>query len=269
MKWIFALNEPSERFSEHGRKYEYFAKVAVYSAKKYAPGLRPIMIYNGKENQFTQEIRDLGVQIIFHELSFQAEIENCDSRDDLWRQVAKGAMLRLDIPEVITSDEVVLYTDTDIFFLKDPTSYGLFTNVIAVAPEFDINDFVKVNTGAMLINLGGARHRFKSLIDWTIKNLHLVPDYDQGAIRAFFSGDWDRLDPLMNWKPYWGVNENAIVLHFHGPKPNDFDSLTLQPSAMGGIYDLLYNNDQAAYRYYISKWVAISHEYQLSLFNKN
>lgn len=268
MKWIFALNEPTEELVNHGKKYEYLAKIAVHSAKMHAPSLEPILLYNGQENEFTRELCQQGVEIVFHKLSFEAEIEACNSRDNLWRQTAKGAMLRLDIPQIIDSDEVVLYTDTDVLFLQDPTKYSLFTNFIAVAPEFDISDFSKINTGSMLINLKEARVRFKALIEWTVQNLHIIPDYDQGAIRAFFNGHWDRLDPVMNWKPYWGMNENAIILHFHGPKPSDFDLLTLQPRELSGVYDYLYKKDRLAYQYYVSKWIRFSHQRQLSIMRR-
>lgn len=28
--------------------------------------------------------------------------------------------------------------------------------------------------------------------------------------------------PLFNWKPYWGYNARAKLIHFHGPKPLDY-----------------------------------------------
>ena len=46
---------------------------------------------------------------------------------------------------------------------------------------------------------------------------------DQGAYNEFYSGKfvvhrW----PLFNWKPYWGFNARAKLVHFHGPKPDDY-----------------------------------------------
>lgn len=267
MKWIIALNEPTAEFLDHGKKYEYFAKIAVYSAKLNAPGLVPIMVYNGRENIFTKEMQSLGVEVIFHRLSFEDHIDKAKNRDGLWRQTAKGAMLRLDIPEIINTDETILYTDTDVFFLKDPSNYQFPCEVIAVAPEFEINNYSKINTGTMLINLGAAREKFKLLINWTLQNLEVVPDYDQGAVQFFFAGGWDQLHQLMNWKPYWGIHQDALVLHFHGPKPNDFDSTTLSPKNLGGIYETLYSANPSAYRYYLSKWISLSHQYQISRFD--
>jgi hypothetical protein len=30
---------------------------------------------------------------------------------------------------------------------------------------------------------------------------------------------WDDLPLELNWKTYWGLNRDAAILHFHGPKP--------------------------------------------------
>ena len=27
------------------------------------------------------------------------------------------------------------------------------------------------------------------------------------------------LPPRFNWKPYWGMDKDAVIVHFHGPKP--------------------------------------------------
>jgi hypothetical protein len=58
--------------------------------------------------------------------------------------------------------------------------------------------------------------------------------YDQTAYISYYQGRtivdlpfiklrrqarWDKLDPKMNWKPYWGINSDAYMIHFHGPKP--------------------------------------------------
>ena len=113
----------------------------------------------------------------------------------------------------------------------------------------------------MLINLQQCRNSFKDLKKWTIDNLAWVPDYDQGAIQHFFNGKWDRLDPRMNWKPYWGVKSDAIIIHFHGPKPSDFALKNYLPLFNEGIYDLLYKKDPDGYKHYVSGWSDIRLEY--------
>lgn len=255
MQWFMALNECSdETLRDHVDKYENFARVAVFSARLNAPRLRPNLIYNGGENAFTREMSAMGVNVIFHRLSFEHLLDDVPGREALWRQTARGAMLRMDLPAIVASDETVLYTDTDVIFQADPGRFAFPCEVLAVSSEFNIDDFNAINTGAMIINLGNARQVFAELIRWTIPRLHLVPDYDQGAIRLFFNGNWARLDPRMNWKPYWGINPDALIVHYHGPKPSNFDTQSHLPLFGDGIYRHLYERNPASYAHYIALW---------------
>jgi lipopolysaccharide biosynthesis glycosyltransferase len=261
MKWIMALNESNNNIYNNSEKYEKFALVAIHSALKNAPGLESYLIYNGAPNLFTDKAIKLGSQVIFHKLSFQGEIDAQKNRDDIWKQIAKGAMLRLDLPDILNVDQTILYTDTDVMFLSDPSKYLLETSSFAVGPEFDINNFHKINTGSMLINLKNCRKSFKDLRSWMINSLEWIPDYDQGAIQHYFDGKWDRLDPRMNWKPYWGMKDDAIIIHFHGPKPLDFQEANKSPLFEEGIYDLLYKSNPKGYDYYLSYWFDLHNEY--------
>ena len=38
-------------------------------------------------------------------------------------------------------------------------------------------------------------------------------------LRAFFGDNYTALSRTLNWKPYWGWNPEAEIVHFHGPKP--------------------------------------------------
>lgn len=38
-----------------------------------------------------------------------------------------------------------------------------------------------------------------------------------------YKGRWDRLAPEYNWKPYWGLNPNAKIVHFHGIKVENIE----------------------------------------------
>lgn len=70
--------------------------------------------------------------------------------------------------------------------------------------------------------LGGAA-REQSII----RNVDLEPmvsgavaDYaDQVALNDTYFDYYDRFEPKLNWKPYWPINREAVVLHFQGPKP--------------------------------------------------
>ncbi len=260
MKWVFALNEKSPD-NPNGSNYELMALVAVLSAKRNAPSLNPYLIWSGRETEFTETMRSHGVEIIFHKLSFEESI-NSTERSQLWKHTAKGAMLRLEIPSLFPNfNEKVLYTDVDVMFFDDPSRYIYDTRLFAFSSEFEYDNFVNINTGVMILNLASAMQEFPEFIEWTKKNLEWIPDYDQGAIRAFFKGNWDRLDQRMNWKPYWNLCNNPVIVHFHGPKPTDFDPITLLPKfSMNSehIYKQLYVNAIHSYRHYLNEWLTIS-----------
>ena len=263
MKWIFALNERSN--ANYGNdSYELMAQVAVYSAKMAAPLLEPYLLWSGKENEFTGSMRRLGVTVIPHTISISDSIDSAQRPED-WRHIAKGVILRLDIPTVFSSStEQILYTDVDTMFLDDPSNYKFDKPLFAFSSEFNYDNFERINSGVMILNLEGARHAFPSFISWTKQNLDWIPDYDQGAIQTFFNGRWDKLDQRMNWKPYWNRSENPIVVHFHGPEPTDFDPITLRPKfdpRGQDIYAQLYRCNTKAYREYVSKWVSIANDY--------
>ena len=249
------LNEANSGQQHHIEKYEILAKTALLSAKINAPKLQPLLIYNGQPNQFTSDMTNMGAEIIFHKLSFEIEIVNNSKRDDLWKQIAMGAYLRLDIPDVLNSNDTILYTDTDIIFLKDPTEYLLTTDLIAASSEFEFHDFSKINTGSMVINLEKSRDPFRLVREKTIDNLDVIEDYDQGALRLFLNRKWDHLHQFMNWKPYWGVEEKAIILHFHGPKPHDFNLNNYELNNNIPIYDHLFNLSKDGYKNYLEKWI--------------
>jgi hypothetical protein len=261
MKWIFALNEKHPE-NPNGDNYELMASVAVQSAKANAPLLEPHLIWNGKETDFTESMRARGVNVILHRPSLEDAILAAD-RGALWRQTARGAMLRLDIPYLFKeSTEQILYTDVDIIFLDDPSKYRYEANIFAFSSEFEFNNFEDINTGVMILNLPNARQVFPDFIEWTRNNLNWIPDYDQGAIRSYFANRWDRLDQRMNWKPYWNVGNNPIIVHFHGPKPTDFDPITLQPKFAhdsGHVYSRLFGLGNTGYRHYLHKWLSFAH----------
>jgi lipopolysaccharide biosynthesis glycosyltransferase len=261
MKWIFALSQGAKTWPTIDL-YEIMALVAVTSAKIYAPSLDPHLIYNGSKNPFTDEMENLGVKVHFHGLSFENAVSGAKGRSESWKQVARGTMLRLDIPSIFeSSDETCLYTDVDVIFLDDPGKYRLETKLVAFSTEFEYDNFDVINAGVMLINLLEAKKEFPGLLRWTVDNLEWVPDYDQGALRYYFSRRWDRLDQRLNWKPYWGIGKSPIIVHFHGPKPLDFESSTLLPKFTHPVYARLYGQSHEGYQSYLARWLGYAYQF--------
>jgi lipopolysaccharide biosynthesis glycosyltransferase len=204
-----------------------------------------------------------GVNVIFHRLSFEDSVLAAD-REAVWKHTAKGAMLRLDIPEVFGEyTEQILYTDVDIMFLDDPSKYRYDVNLFAFSSEFQFDNFNDINTGVMVLNLPNAKRDFPDFIEWTKNNLNWIPDYDQGAIRTFFSNRWDRLDQRMIWKPYWSRVSTPIITHFHGPKPTDFDPIMLSPrfgAEEKPTYWQLYTHTKPYYFHHLRLWLNFAHD---------
>jgi len=48
---------------------------------------------------------------------------------------------------------------------------------------------------------------------------------DQGAYHEFYQGKFYVVGlPSFNWKAYWDFNPHAKIVHFHGPKPKNFET---------------------------------------------
>lgn len=220
MKWFFGVND----FSNYFENYSQLIKVAVYTANKNTT-LEPFCIYDGQENELTKWLRKNNVNIIFHRSPHYQQLKQSFPHAF---PTASGAFLRVEIPKIVEmqgfKDEYVLYTDCDVMFLHDVVDYlqNLTCKYFAIAPQENPKDWVnQVNTGVMYMNtknLLDVHEDFNKFIDQNLGQL-LKKSYDQGAYKRYFRGKWDRLDLTMNWKPYWEINQEIKILHFHGPKP--------------------------------------------------
>ncbi len=215
MRWFFALNEASTSFWE----YANLVQVAVHSARQNT-SLEPVCLYDGTDNLLTAWLEEAGVKIIRRRTFLQEWVTDLPP-------IPRGAYLRLEIPEVCQEqgwdDAFVLYTDCDVVFRQDPAPIlrQLRPEFFAAAPESDPSDFRNFNSGVMWIHVAGLAAEQESLRR-TIKT-HLseavAPPYDQAALQQHFGDRTDRLPVELNWKPYWGANPDAAIVHFHGPKP--------------------------------------------------
>jgi Glycosyl transferase family 8 len=134
--------------------------------------------------------------------------------------VFSGHWLRCDIPLVETEERVVLYTDIDIMFRRDLNFSEAFPPVLACSPEHRQDDFSYFNSGVMLMNVRALRES-RDLLTQVVKDRldSMQPHDDQGALNVAYRNAWTKLPNLYNWKPYWGVNDEVAIVHFHGPKP--------------------------------------------------
>jgi hypothetical protein len=256
MKWFFAVSEVS--MDHHDHDFRALIRSAVNSARANTR-LAPHMIFDGEEGAFTREIRALGVTVIRHRISFYDRLEAAQKaqRPD-WTPymfVASGALLRLEIPVLEQTDEFVLYTDCDVVFLRDPVLDYVRPDVFAVAPERERGSHEDMNSGVMVMNLPRLRMDLPALITFLCDNFAGVSGFDQEAYRHFYRGSWSGLPPDFNWKPYWGINAEAKIIHFHGPKPPAIRKLMIDPDyAAPDVWRELFFQAPASYQKYLSIW---------------
>ena len=227
MQWFFALTEDSTAF----RQYAEMIMVAVHTAKKFT-SLEPHCIYDGGENDFTEWLAAHEVRIVHHRSFVREQLAELGRQKGNPHLAAalSGAFSRVELPELLERSGGagrVLYTDCDVIFLGEvvPELEANPCELFAVAPESTQDDYVNMNTGVMLMNVERLRESLPEFREYISENLAELEreSWDEAAYRWFYRNSngplWDRLRPELNWKPYWGENPQAKIIHFHGPKP--------------------------------------------------
>lgn len=167
---------------------------------------------------------------------------------------ASGAYLRTEIPFLIKNlgydDEFCLYTDYDVIFHKSDYSqlFSLKPKTFASSPEFNPNDWSYINTGVMLMNINHFIEKDEFIVDYINKNFDSLHTWDQTLYNNLYKNNFTKLPIEFNWKPYWGVNQNAKIVHFHGVKPflvNPIEYVNSIP-----ILKSLHSRNIESYRYY-------------------
>jgi Glycosyl transferase family 8 len=213
MKWYFAINEDGS-----GGQTGMHAKLAVLSARRNTT-LDPHLVYSGQENDFTRWMTDHGVTVRRINLTFEAEIHAL-ARAGLYSATYLGHWLRTAVCLLNREDRFVVYTDCDVVFLREPDFGGVGPDRFACAPEFRRDGANYFNSGVMVMNLPALRRDYPDFERFILEKMRTIGANfrDQYAYNLYYRGRWDRLDPRLNWKPYWGADDAASVLHFHGPK---------------------------------------------------
>lgn len=132
MKWFFGFNAETPWYDNYVR----YIKCAVNSCQ-HNTSLAPCFVYDGQPCELTEWLSKKNVQVIFARSRFYDYFQSLKS-DGLSAETASGAFLRLEIPQLIKSnnwnDKFVLYTDCDVLFLKNPALQNQTPEVFACAP---------------------------------------------------------------------------------------------------------------------------------------
>jgi hypothetical protein len=245
MKWFLAVNRHSPGFE----LYADLATVAVHTALTHTT-LRPHLLYDGPDDPFLDRMTDLGVEVIRRRSFLYPHLRDIAARTGHLGclTIGAGTFLRLELPVLSAerqwADEYVLYTDCDVMFLADPLPRlkKLAPRYFAAARE-DRTDRLSLNAGVMLMNLAALREedeRFRAFVTRHLDHFTRRA-WDQDAYRSYYSTRltpdpwwddrlrrytrwlryrrWTEMPLELNWRPYWGWNERASIIHFHGPKP--------------------------------------------------
>jgi hypothetical protein len=260
-KWFFAYN------GSHSSTYDTHIELMVRSAAANT-SLDPHMIYFGpSENPLLPLVESYDVKVLHHAPSILADLHRIKAKfPDYPFQTATGAFLRIDLPLICEergySDEFVLYTDCDVVFQHDvprtPAYEYLRPALFACAPQRFQDDWTNINSGVMVMNVRAlledysAFRRFITSGDTLYHELWKNGPFDQRAFQLHYQSRWGNLPLEYNWKPYWGFNEDALVVHFHGPKiPQVQDVIKGGAGRMSPNAKNLYESDPEAYRKYL------------------
>jgi hypothetical protein len=248
MKWFLPITESSERFDG----YAELLQVAIATARRHT-SLSPHVLYTGGPNSLTRWLESMDVPIIPYRSSFTSALEETEARSDRSDIVRLGSamLVSLDVPRVTraegVTDEFALITDVDIMFTGDPVPVldAARPRFLAFCPETLPSAHVppdRVNGGVILMNLPRMRRCEAALHRFVVRHLDRLAEraWDQQAYQEYFTWGhrrlaraplarvgltkprlWDFLPAELNWRPFWGTNPDATIVHFHGPKPQD------------------------------------------------
>lgn len=214
MYWFCGVNDNSQ---EHKEMY----LTALQSGITHTT-LTPILIYDGTDELFCAEVIKHARLLRRKTLLYNKPAFS--SQTDEWKATACGAFLRIDIPvickELGITDEYVLYTDTDVIFMEDVVDdlQKYTPKFFSICPEKNTEDYIGFNSGVMLINVQSMFDTYPQFVHFMENANYQFSAYDQGALQNFYYGHTERLPIIYNFKPYWGVDESAKIIHYHGPK---------------------------------------------------
>ena len=240
---IVVDSKSTERFlwftciGESERSYLEFEMVALESASQNSPSLLPVVVVSGPPSGIPQWLHHMHDQcdliLLNHNVSFAAEIRFHPGRAHLF-----APYLRLDIPLIVDSilnhipskcsyqwnKEYVIYTDTDVMILKDVNPLVYRPPILSVGAE-SYKDRI-ANTGVLIINVPQWKQIIPHLLQYATLHKWSFIAYDQGLtleyIKEHLQNKVSLLPNELNWKPYWAINNNASIVHFHGPKPKKY-----------------------------------------------
>lgn len=259
-------------------------RTAVLSALRHT-ALSPVCLFLGsRTSAMARWLESHDVVMLYHTPAWAPQLCAAASRDAGTKQRApQGAraqsyarllaqLARVELPTLGFVDPFILYTDTDVLFVRNPTleMFGPLPSYysIGVKPEqlrpactkrssFLLPEQAEPHgphrtswlksagckadphqpagsLGVMLLHTPMMRrmhptfvkHAFSGTmvrhIALAATKAHLRDQEQRIFPKEFLGRALVRAAPALNWMPIWGVNESAVIAHFHGAKPADY-----------------------------------------------
>ena len=233
MKCYFCLTAPSTNNEMYLRLLELSIKSAILNTS-----LSIIILYDGPDKgpcfSLLENYKNLyknRITIRSHIFSHKRYLKNvypvqyiCNNLGSAtdYNKIS-GAFMRLDIPFIENEDQYVLYTDIDVYFNKDIILENLpKPTYLAASSEFtkSAREMTYFNSGVLLLNTFNMKEKCNQIFsDLRKGNPNKIGLLDQGYLNQYCFKDFELLPIEYNWKPYWGINTNAFIIHYHGVKP--------------------------------------------------
>lgn len=205
-------------------------KMSIASAVENS-GLSVKCLYCGEDEKFVNLLEKIGAEVI----CIKSRIDN--QIIDAHRTInfplhARGAYLRYEIA-AIDNNSYSLYVDCDVFFASEFILPENLPTLVSACNEAHKNDVF--NSGVLLFNNANFKKTTQDFLNYATANFGTwTVGVDQIPFNDFYRGSIGRLDDLYNWRPAFGINHDARMIHFHGTKVEE-------------IYYLLVNNIPEAY----------------------
>eukprot|EP01025_Chloroclados_australasicus_P014880 TRINITY_DN1703_c2_g1_i1.p1 TRINITY_DN1703_c2_g1~~TRINITY_DN1703_c2_g1_i1.p1 ORF type:complete len:656 (-),score=37.40 TRINITY_DN1703_c2_g1_i1:1651-3618(-) len=266
--WVFAYNaqNPSK---------DYLVKAVVRSAIKVGK-VTPYCLFLGlKNNTMARWLEAVGVTLIHQKPLWMSQlviqntlaISNTGEHGNLFDtpEALVTNFLRIDIPVLsqLSQYAFVLYTDTDVYFRKKVD----LTELPVPLPEtvgmgFQVSPSFPYSAGISVMNMFGLRTNYDVLLQFILQNKELLnfQEYGtavQGAFNQFYESSVKRwvLPQAYNGKPYQDFNEDAVIVHFEGPKPHDYHQyLSTNNCSKPMLQDLCQQGAEKGMCQYILEW---------------
>eukprot|EP01026_Neomeris_dumetosa_P045397 TRINITY_DN3844_c0_g1_i11.p1 TRINITY_DN3844_c0_g1~~TRINITY_DN3844_c0_g1_i11.p1 ORF type:complete len:626 (-),score=26.44 TRINITY_DN3844_c0_g1_i11:480-2357(-) len=271
LPWVFAYNSWSN-------ETDYLVYGLVRSAKDVGGLILHCFFLGDKNSSIYQWLSKEGVIMMEHRPEWITKLTELNTKYTKAlillskTESVIGAFQRVDLPllEELKQYNYVLYTDTDTFFRRRVALVDFpqpLPLAIGMGPE--MADHFPYNSGVAIFNMCALRRTHAAFIQFIFNetdglNFQGYGPVDQGAYNQFYEDEvraW-KLPEAFNAKPYKEYNNNALIVHFHGPKPKDYLNLFVKGSCWFSKSHCRY--DRALCDYVIKDWYKYVEDVQLA-----